>query len=191
MNSPQDIGTATFTGQVGNPLPQDLRPQGAGVDFSTTTGSVTVPFAPGVTPIVTQVTVPPTNTNVNAITVTIKSPTGTVLVGPITSPSGNTVTNFPVTPLPENSTLTVTFKTSDGQAPQNVTLSVIACYTPSTAATVVSTGTPTGMPTATTVSTGTGTGAQTTLIISTTTSGGVTGISSTKSIFTQSGFRQR
>ena len=191
MNSPQDISNPIYTGQVGNPLPQDLRPQGVGVDFSTVNGSVTVPFAPGVTPIVTKVTGPLGNTNVIAIIVTVKSPNGTVLAGPITSPSGNTVTNFSVTPLPENSTLTVTFLTSDGKPPQNVTLSVIACYTPSTAATVVSTGTPTGTPTATTVSTGTGTEAQTTLIISTTTAGGVTGISSTKSMFAQSAVQHR
>lgn len=188
MNNPQDTNSPIFTGQVGTPVGTDLRPHGPGVNFTTTTASITVPFTPGVTPIVTQVTVPPNNTNVNGITVTIRGPDGTPIVGPTTSKSGNTVTAFPVVPLPANSTLTVNFTTSDGRPAENVTLSVIACYTPSTAATVVSTGTPSGRPTATTVSTGTGTGAQTTLIISTTTSGGTQGISSTTSIFTLSSF---
>ena len=97
-----------------------------------------------------------------------------------------------VTPLPENSTSKSDVRdTGDNLAPQNVTLSVIACYTPSTAATVVSTGTPAGTPTATTVSTGTGTGAQTTLVITTTTGGVVTGMSSTRCALTQSGFHHR
>lgn len=191
MTETQYIRNPVFTDASGTPTAEDLAPNSLGVDFTTTNGSISVPFGPGVTPILTQVTVPSTNTNVNQIIVTITSPSGTVLVGPITSPSGNTVTNFPVTPLPENSILTVTFNTSDGLPPQNVTLSVIACYTPSTAATVVSTGTPAGTPTATTVSTGTGTGAQTTLVITTTTAGQVTGISSTKSALTQSSFHHR
>ena len=192
MTDSQSISNPVFTGQSGTPTGKDLAPNGPGVDFTTTSGSIRVPFAPGVTPIVTQVTVPPKNTNVNQITVTVTSPSGAVLFGPQTSPTGNKVTNFPATAFPANSILTVTFTTSDGQPPQNVTLSVIACYTPSTAATVVSTGTPTGVPTATTVSSGTaGTGPQTTLVITTTTAGGVTGMSSTKSVFTQSGFQHR
>ena len=191
MIETQNIRNPVFTGVSGTPTGPELAPNGLGVDFTTTTGSISVPFGPGVTPIVTNVTVPPTNTNVNQITVTITSPSGAVLVGPLTSPSGNSVTNFPVTPLPVDSILTVTFGTSDNQPPQNVTLSVIACYTPSTAATVVSTGTPAGTPTATTVSTGTGTGAQTTLVITTTTGGVVTGMSSTQCAFTQSGFHHR
>ena len=191
MTETQNIRNPFFTDASGTPTAQDLAPNGAGVDFTTTTGSISVPFGPGVTPILTNVTVPPTNTNVNQITVTITSPSGSVLVGPLTSTSGNSVTDFPVTPLPENSILRVTFGTGDNLAPQNVTLSVIACYTPSTAATVVSTGTPAGTPTATTVSTGTGTGAQTTLVITTTTGGVVTGMSSTRCALTQSGFHHR
>ena len=191
MTETQNIRNPVFTDAPGTPTGQDLAPSGPGVDFNTTSGSISVPFGPGVTPILVNVTVPPTNTNVNQITVTITSPSGAVLLGPLTSPSGNSVTNFSVTPLPVNSILKVTFNTSDGRPAENVTLSVIACYTPSTAATVVSTGTPAGTPTATTVSTGTGTGAQTSLVITTTTAGVVTGMSSTQCAFTQSGFHHR
>ena len=185
------ISNPTYTGQIGKPTDQDLAPKGLGVDFAKLNGSIQAKFAHGVTPIITQVTVPPINTNVIRILVTITSPAGNILFGPQNSTSGTSVTNFPVTPYPEDSILTVTFGTNDNQPPENVTLSVIACYTPSTAATVVSTGTPAGTPTATTVSTGTGTGAQTTLVITTTTGGVVTGMSSTRCALTQSGFHHR
>ena len=191
MNATQYINNPVFTNASGTPTGEDLAPNGPGVNFTTTSGSIDVTFGPGVKPIVTKVTVPSANTNVNQITVTITSPTGNVVRGPLTSPSGNSVTDFLPTQLPEGSILKVTFNTNDGLPPQNVTLSVIACYTPSTAATVVSTGTPAGTPTATIVSTGTGTGAQTTLIITTTTPGGVTGMSFTQCAFTQSGFHRR
>jgi hypothetical protein len=183
MTDSQYIINPIFTGQVGNPTGQDLAPNGKGVSFTSTTGnSISIKLPTGTTPIIVSVTVPPTNTNVNQITVTITFPNGTIIVGPISSTSGNTVTNFPIKPLPEGSIVTVTITTSDGQPPVNVTLSMIACFTPSTAATVVSTGTPAGTPSATTVTTGTGPGAQTTLIISTTAAGRVTGISSSKGI---------
>ena len=170
MTESQRIREPVFTGAVGSPTGDDLTPGKDGVDFTPTApASIAVKFAPGETPIVTQVTVPPQNTNVIAITVEIISPDGTTVVKRITSTSGNTVTGFPVEPLPEGTTIKVTFETSDGQPPQNVTLSVIACFKPSTAATIVSTGAPTGAPTATTVSTGTGAETRTTLIISTTT----------------------
>ena len=169
MTEPQNIRNPVFTGAVGSPTGDDLTPGKEGVDFTPTEpASILVKFAPGVTPIVTQVTVPSTNTNVIVVIVEIISPDGTTVVKRITSTSGNTVTGFPVEPLPEGSTLKITFETSDGQPPQNVTLSVIACFKPSTAATIVSTGAPTGTPTATTVSTGTGSETRTTLIISTT-----------------------
>ena len=48
--------------------------------------------------------------------------------------------NFNPQPLPENSTVTVTFHTRDGQPPENVTISIIACYTPSSGTTVVTSG---------------------------------------------------
>jgi hypothetical protein len=192
MTDSQYINKPILTGQVGNPKPGDLATNGTGVNFtSVTDSSITITFPPGKTPILFSVTVPPINTNVDRITVTIKLPNGTTIVRPISSTSGNTVANFPLTPLPEGSIIIVTVTTSDGQAPVNVTLSVIACFTSSTAATVVSTGTPAGTPSATTVTTGTGPGAQTTLIISTTAAGRVTGISSTKGILTQSGFERR
>ena len=63
MTETQNIRNPFFTDASGTPTAQDLAPNGAGVDFTTTTGSISVPFGPGVTPILTNVTVPPTNTN--------------------------------------------------------------------------------------------------------------------------------
>ncbi|CAF4737058.1 unnamed protein product, partial [Rotaria sp. Silwood2] len=36
--------------------------------------------------------------------------------------------------------MTVTFGTNNGQPPENVTLSIIACYTPAAATTIVTSG---------------------------------------------------
>src|SRR5690606_17782429 len=69
------------------------------------------------------------------------SPNGTVIVKETSPSDTNTVTKFPVEPLPENSTIIITFKTDDNNPPENVTISVIACYTPSTATTIVTSGT--------------------------------------------------
>lgn len=176
MTNPLAIKNPVFTDAVGSPKPEDLLPTGPGVSFTTTTGSIKVTFAPDKAPILGSVTGPTKNTNVDTITVTITRPDGSLVVPPITSTSGNKVVDLPVTPLPAGSSVTLTFTTKDGLPAQNVTVSVIACITPSTAATVVSTG----VTTATIVSTGTGTEAQTTLVITTTTPGGTTGMSSTK-----------
>ncbi|CAF3875144.1 unnamed protein product, partial [Rotaria sp. Silwood1] len=108
-----------------------------GVDFNQINPSVTVPFQPGITPIVVSVSVPNKNTNVDKITVIIKEPSGTILVNQVSPTGTNKVDTFPITPLPEKSTMTVTFGTKNGQPPENVTLSIIACYTPSTATTIV------------------------------------------------------
>ncbi|CAF4076418.1 unnamed protein product, partial [Rotaria sp. Silwood1] len=81
------------------------------------------------------------NTNVDKITVIIKEPSGTILVNQVSPTGTNIVDTFPITPLPEKSTMTVTFGTHNGQPPENVTLSIIACYTPSTATTIVTSST--------------------------------------------------
>ena len=140
MTSPQYINNVTLIGAPSDTLPSDISPDSTGVTFTQTNSAVIIPFPPGITPIVTEVSVPNTDTNVNQITVVITSSNGTVIVNR-TSPSGtNTVTTFPVQPLPENSTVTITFQTNNGQPAQNVTISVIACYTPSTATAIVTTG---------------------------------------------------
>jgi hypothetical protein len=140
MGYPQLITNATFTGTTGPTSPSDLSPGAAGVNFTQPNASVTIPFASGITPIVTEISVPNTNTNVKQITVVITAPNGTVIVTDVSPPGTNAVTNFTVTPLPENSTVTITFQTTDNQPPQNVTISIIACYTPSNATTIVTTG---------------------------------------------------
>lgn len=168
MGNAQYIPDATLTGATDGSSPSDLNPGQPGVDFTTTTdASITLPFPSGITPIVVEVSVPNTNTNVNQITVTIKSPTGTVIfTGDSPNDNSNKVTGFPIEPLPEGSTITVTFTTIADNPAQNVTLSVIACYSPSTATTIITTGaptvtSPTGTPTGTPAGTPTGTPAGT------------------------------
>jgi hypothetical protein len=141
MGYPQHINNVTFTGTTGPTSPSDLSPGAAGVNFTQTNASVTIPFASRITPIVTEISIPNTNTNVKQITVVITASNGTVIVTDVSPPGTNAVTNFTVTPLPENSTVTITFQTTDNQPPQNVTISIIACYTPSNATTIVTTGT--------------------------------------------------
>ena len=140
MTNSQYINNVTFTGVSPTPSPTDINPGSPGVDFSETTGSVIIPLPSGITPIVVEISVPNTDTNVNQTIVVITTPSGGVIE--VTSPSGsNKVTQFPTEPLPEGSIITITFQTNDGRPPENVTISVIACYTPSTATTIVTTGT--------------------------------------------------
>jgi hypothetical protein len=161
MDNSQYINNVTFTGAPSTTLPSQINPGSSGVNFTQQDASVIIPFPPQITPIVTEVSVPNTNTNVNQITVVITTPNGTIIVKQTSPSDTNTVDEFPLEPLPENSTLTITFQTDNGQPPQNVTISVIACYTPSTATTIVTTGT---VPPAIT-------GSTPTLTISSTTSG--------------------
>jgi hypothetical protein len=141
MNMPQYIKNATFVGAPADTKPSDLNANSGGVTFTSTNASVTIPFADGITPIVVSVSVLGNTTNVNSIRVIITTPDGTVLVNE-TSPTGtNTVTPSYLQALPENSTVTIIFQTSDGQPPRDVTVSIYACYTPSTATTIVTTGT--------------------------------------------------
>jgi len=140
MNNPQYINNVTINGAPENTQPSDLNPDQPGVDFTSPNASIIVSFPSDVTPIIVNVSVPNTNTNVVEIIVVITAPNGTVLFNQTSPPGTNSVTGFPVEPLPEGSVLTVIPVTADGSAPENVTLSVIACYTPSTATTMVSTG---------------------------------------------------
>ena len=141
MTNPQYIDNATFVGAPPGTTVTQLTPGTPGVDFTSTNASVTIPFLPGVTPIIVSVSVPNTDTNVDQITVIVTAPNGTVVVNEVSPTDTNTVTNFPVTPLPENSTVTIIIRTNNNNPPENVTVSVIACYTPSTATTLVTTGT--------------------------------------------------
>ena len=142
MTNPQYINNVILTGAPANTSSTQLNPGTPGVDFIQPNSTVTIPFPPGITPIVVEVSVPNTNTNVNQIRVVITSTSNATPLVDVTSPSGTNVVNqFPSTPLPENSTLTITLLTPNDNLPQNVTISVIACYTPSTATTIVTSGT--------------------------------------------------
>jgi len=141
MSNSQFINTATINGAQPSTLPSQLNPGSSGVDFIQTNGSITIPFVPSVTPIVAEVSVPNTDTNVNQIRVVITAPNGTTIVDQVSPLVTNQVKTFPLEPLPENSTITITFETNNGNPPENVTISVIACYTPSTATTIVTSGT--------------------------------------------------
>ncbi|CAF4771197.1 unnamed protein product, partial [Rotaria sp. Silwood2] len=127
MNNPQYTNNPIINGAPSTTSPSDINPGSNGVDFIEVNPSVIIPFAPGTTPIIVKVSVPNTNTNVDKITVTITEPNGTTVVNQVSPGDTNKVDTFPITPLPENSTMTVTFGTNNGQPPENVTLSVIAC----------------------------------------------------------------
>jgi len=141
MSNSQFINNATINGAQPLTSPTQLNPGSSGVDFIQKNGSIIIPFVPGVTPIVAEVSVPNTDTNVNQIRVVITAPNGTNIVDQVSSSGTNQVKTFPLEPLPENSSITITFKTNNGNPPENVTISVIACYTPSTATTIVTSGT--------------------------------------------------
>jgi hypothetical protein len=164
MTSPQYISNATIIGAPNGTSPSDLNPGSPGVDFTDVNASVTIPFTSGTTPILTEVSVPNTNTNVDQITVVVTAPNGTQIGNTVSSTGTNTVTQFPVTPLPEGSTINVTFHTNDGNPPQNVTISVIACYTPSSTTIITTTGT---VPPTITSSTSTLTISESTTVITT------------------------
>ena len=166
MTNPQYINQATFIGAPASTTVSELNPESPGVNFINNNASVIIPFTSGTTPILSSVSVPSPTTNVDSITVIVKKPDGTVLFSQ-TSPSGTpTVAVTYNQPLPEGSTVTIIFNTPNGAAPTDVTVSIIACYAPSTATTVVTTGTvpPTisGSTPSITITTVTGTQTQTT-----------------------------
>ena len=143
MKEPQFLRTPEIIGAPLGTPPSDINPGSPGVNFTTKEAIVVIPLAPGITPILTEVSIPKSVTNVVQIEVTFTPATSGTPVH-LTSPKGtNTVDNFPITPLKEGSTITITFVTIGEQPPTGVTISVIGCFTPSTATTIVtSTGTP-------------------------------------------------
>jgi len=171
MSNSQFINNATINGAQPSTSSTQLNPGSSGVDFLQNNGSITIPFVPGVTPIVTEVSVPNTDTNVNQIRVVITASNGTNIVDQVSPQGTDKITQFPLEPLPENCTITITFETNNGKPAENVTISVIACYTPSTATTIVTSGTV--PPTVT--------GSTSTLTISSTTSGATLGTGEIKS----------
>jgi hypothetical protein len=130
MNQPQYLSTPEFNG-AHVPTTPNINPGGEGVTFTSKTASIAIEFAPSITPIVEYLSIADkTITNVNQISVTIIGSNGAT-IEILNSPVGNTVlTGFPDTPLPASSTLFITFQTSDQAPPQNVTLSIIACFHP-------------------------------------------------------------
>ena len=141
MNNPQRITNVTLTGAPPGTSPSNLNPGSPGVTFEQTNPTVIIPFAPGITAIVKEISVPNTNTNVKEIHVIITAPNGTVIVDLVSPSETNKVTQFPVEKLPEGSKVTIIFVTRGNKPPTNVTISVIACYTPSTSVTIVTSGT--------------------------------------------------
>ena len=138
MGNPQYISNPIITGAPETASPENLNPNQPGIDFTSQNATVKIPFAPGVTPILVNVSVPQTNTNVDSITVIVAGPDGTPIANKVSPENTNIVDSFSTVPLPENSTVTITFHTSNGKLPQNVTISIIACYTPEKATTIVS-----------------------------------------------------
>lgn len=140
MNNPQYINTVIFVGAPPSTPLSQLIPGSSGVNFTAINPTIIIPFAPGITPIIASISVPNTNTNVNAIIVLITAPDSTVLVNQVSPIGTNKVVQFPVEALPENSIVVITFQTKDGKPPQNVTISIMACYTPPLDTTSVTSG---------------------------------------------------
>ena len=141
MTNQQYITDVKLTGAYPATKPSDLTPGSPGVTFKEPNPTVSIPFPPGITPIVVGISVPSTDTNVKEIRVVITASDGTVIVDQVSPAGTNKVTDLPKAPLPENSIVTITFVTNNNQPPENVTISAIACYTPSAATTIVTSGT--------------------------------------------------
>jgi len=140
MNQPLYLSTPEFNG-AHIPSTPNINPGGEGVTFTSGTASIAISLAASITPIVEYVSIAnQTITNVIQISVTTIASNGSIIGKPLYSPVANTVvTGFPNTPLPINSTLLVTFLTSNFKPPYNVTLSIIACFHPELTTTIVST----------------------------------------------------
>lgn len=128
MNQPQYLSIPEVNGEH-TPATPNINPSGEGVTFTSDNASIAIDFAPSVTPIIEYVSI------ANQAITNVKRITATVIVsdnsGDITlsSPVDNTVvTGFPTSPLPANSTLFITFETSNKKPPYGVTISVIACF---------------------------------------------------------------
>jgi hypothetical protein len=121
------------------PSKPNIHSEGEGVTFTSKTSLISIEIAPSITPIIEYISVPnKAITNVNRLIVTIVGSDGSNL-GTLKSELNSTiVSGFPITPLPENTTLLITFNTKDGTFPRNVTISVLACYHPSVSPTATS-----------------------------------------------------
>ncbi|CAF3395337.1 unnamed protein product [Rotaria sp. Silwood1] len=130
MGEPQYLLTPEING-VHTPSSPNINPGGEGVTFMSDTAEIAIELSPSITPIVEYVSIADKNiTNVYQVSVTIIASNGSVIQA-IASPIDNPiVTGFPDTPLPVNSTLLITFQTSDKAPPRSVTLSIIACFHP-------------------------------------------------------------
>ncbi|CAF5022140.1 unnamed protein product, partial [Rotaria magnacalcarata] len=64
MSSPQYLGAPDIIGGQPGTIPSNINPGSPGIDFSTLNGTVVIPLAPGITPIVTTVSIPNPLTNV-------------------------------------------------------------------------------------------------------------------------------
>jgi hemolysin activation/secretion protein len=175
MKGAQNNSNITFTDAVQPVSSGDVKPGGAGVNFSTTDGAVNIPLPPNEKPIVTEVSVPSNDTNVIKIIVEIIAPNGTVIYRG-ESADGTTTLNFDnPQQLPENCTIRVTFVTRENEPAKNVTVSYKACFETSNATTIMTTSQQTDTTTGTIVYTGTtsgaigATGSETLLIVSSTT----------------------
>jgi hypothetical protein len=150
MNNSQYIKNVTLNGASSSSSPSNVNPGSPGVNMEDKKGNITITLPPGTTPIIKEVSVPNNNTNIKQIHVVITAPNGTVIFDQYSPVGSNTVVGFPTYPLPENCTVTISFETNDGRSAKNVTISMIACYTPGTATTIVSSGTTTPLITTTT-----------------------------------------
>ena len=86
-------------------------------------------IAGGVEAIITQVTVPKQNSNVDHISVDIFTAAGVKIGATLSSTVGNPSISVPNIQLQAGAELKVTLGTSDGEPATGVTLSVAACYT--------------------------------------------------------------
>jgi hypothetical protein len=139
MNGTLYLSTPVFNGAY-FPSNPNINPGGEGVTFISTNASIAIDLGLSITPIVESVSIAnKIITNVNQLHVIIIASNGSV-IQTLNSSVGNTVvTGFPITPLPANSTLLITFETLGGNPPHSITLSIIACFHPELTTTGVST----------------------------------------------------
>lgn len=140
MDNPQRLSSPILDGASPTSSPSDINPDGTGVDFIVKNPVITIPLAPGASPILVEIALPKENTNVKEIRVIVTGPEGSPIFDATSPPGTNKIDEFPATPIPENSVIVIIPLSSNGQPPENVTVSVLACYTPSTGTTVVTSG---------------------------------------------------
>ncbi len=139
MGQPQYLSQPVLNGLYEPTIP-NINPGGEGVTFLDNNASIEIEFNPSITPIVEYVSIAnPSITNVNQVSVTIIASNGSIIETLNSLVGNNFVSGFPLTPLPASSTLYITFQTSDQAPPQNVTISIIACFNAELITTGVST----------------------------------------------------